>query len=231
MDGMSEVLSLPQGPTRVRWRRNARARRISLRIDPRGGAVVVTLPLRAGRAAGMALLMDHAAWVAARLAALPEAVAFATGNAVPIDGRMVQIHHVERARGVRLVGDALLVGGVAETLPRQVAEFMRAEARRRLSALATEKAHAIGLMPRRVVVKDTRSRWGSCAPDGTLMFCWRLLMAPAEVQDYVAAHEVAHLRHMNHGPHFWALVEDLSPHVEAAIAWLHESGAGLMRIG
>ena len=80
-------------------------------------------------------------------------------------------------------------------------------------------------------MKDTRSRWGSCTPDGTLMFCWRLVMAPPFVQDYVAAHEVAHLRHMNHGKRFWALVNRLTPHTDAAIAWLHESGAGLLRAG
>jgi predicted metal-dependent hydrolase len=63
------------------------------------------------------------------------------------------------------------------------------------------------------------------------MFSWRLVMAPPCVQDYVTAHEVAHLRHMNHGPRFWALVSQLTPHTDAAIAWLRDQGAGLLRIG
>ena len=75
-----EVLPLPGGPARIQWRRNARARQVSLRINPRDGAVVVTLPPRAGRPAGMNLLMTHAGWVADRLAALPEAVPFADGS-------------------------------------------------------------------------------------------------------------------------------------------------------
>jgi predicted metal-dependent hydrolase len=75
----SEMLTLPRGPTRVEWRRNRRARRVSLRIDPCGGGVVVTLPMRAGRGAGVALLMNHAEWVANRLAALPDALPFADG--------------------------------------------------------------------------------------------------------------------------------------------------------
>ena len=232
METASEVLALPQGPTNVRWRRSARARRVSLRIDPRGGAVVVTLPPRAGRAAGMALLMDHAAWVADRLAALPAAVVFRDGSAVPIDGIPVRIRHRPGARGGAWLEDGEIhVSGEAAFLPRRLGDFLRAEARRRLSALVAAKAEAAGLTVRRIVVKDTRSRWGSCTPEGTLMFCWRLVMAPPFVQDYVAAHEVAHLRHMNHGTRFWALVNRLTPHAGAAIAWLQESGAGLLRVG
>jgi predicted metal-dependent hydrolase len=64
-----------------------------------------------------------------------------------------------------------------------------------------------------------------------LAFNWRLVMAPAFVQDYVAAHEVAHLRHMNHGPQFWELVSALTEHAEAARAWLRAEGERLMRVG
>lgn len=232
MDSPPEMLSLPSGPTRVEWRRSARARRVSLRIDPRRGAVVVTLPLRAGRRAGMALLMDHADWVAERLAALPRAVAFADGAVVPIAGTPNRIRHVPDARGGAWLEDgAIVVAGAHEFLPRRVADFLRAEARWRFSALVTAKAAQAGLVSKRVTVKDTRSRWGSCAPDGSLAFSWRLVMAPSFVQDYVAAHEVAHLRHMNHGPRFWALVAQLTPHTDAAITWLRTQGAGLLRIG
>jgi hypothetical protein len=228
----SEILALPHGPATILWRRSARARRVNLRIDPRGGQVIVTLPLRAGRAAGMALLADHAAWVAAGLAALPGAIRFADGASVPLDGVPTPIRHVPAGRGgVWLEGGEIHVAGEATFLPRRVATFLRAEARRRLARQAIAKAAAAGLQPRRITVKDTRSRWGSCGPDGTLMFCWRLVMAPPHVQDYVVAHEVAHLRHLNHGRQFWALVATLTPHAEAAIAWLHEQGAGLLRIG
>lgn len=226
-----ESLLLPHGPTRVLWRRSARARRMSLRIDLREGGVIVTLPPRAGMAAGRALLLDHAGWVAERLARLPTAVALQDGAEIPLFGRRVRIRHAPEQRGTRLVGDELRVSGTAEFLPRRVTDFLRGEARRRLAAAAIEKAGGPGLQVRRVVVKDTRTRWGSCTADGTLMFCWRLVMAPDDVQDYVVAHEVAHLRHMNHGPRFWALVATLTPHRAAAVRWLERDGAGLMRIG
>jgi predicted metal-dependent hydrolase len=228
----AETLALPGGPARVEWRRSARARRVSLRIDPRGGAVVVTLPPRAGRTAGMALLMDHAEWVSERLAALPGAIAFADGARVPLHGVEHRICHVPQARGgVWVEQGEIRVSGEAAFLSRRVADFYRAEARRLLAAMAMEKAARLGLAPSRVTVKDTRSRWGSCASNGWIAFSWRLVMAPPEVQDYVAAHEVAHLRHMNHGPRFWAVVEQLTPWRERAVAWLHTHGPRLLRVG
>jgi predicted metal-dependent hydrolase len=229
---VDETLTLPGGPTRVQWRRNARARRISLRIDPSEGMVVVTLPLRAGRRAGMSLLMTHADWVTDRIAKLPRMIRFGDGEAIPLDGKPCRIRHLPQARGgAWFANGELHVTGAPEFLPRRVTDFLRAEARRRFTALVAVKTEAASLHARRVTVKDTSSRWGSCAPDGTIALCWRLIMAPEFVQDYVVAHEVAHLRHMNHGPRFWDLVARLTPHTTAAMAWLRNEGAQLQRIG
>lgn len=227
--------SLPLGAAghaRVAWRRSAQARRITLRIDPKNAQVVVTLPLRAGRAAGVALLHAHAAWVLDRLAAIPASAPFADGGQVMLNGAPLPIQHAPQARGGAWLQDGVLhVSGDAAFLPRRVTDFLRAEARLRLSAQAIAKAQQTGTAPSRVVVKDTRSRWGSCAPDRTLMFCWRLIMAPPAVQDYVVAHEVAHLTHLNHGAGFWKLCDTLSPHRESAVAWLKDNGPRLMRAG
>ncbi|MDE2333278.1 MAG: M48 family metallopeptidase [Rhodospirillales bacterium] len=227
-----ELLRLPSGPAPVRWRRSRQARRISLRIDPADGAVVVTLPLRAGHQAAMGLLHDNAEWIAARLAALPLRLPFADGALVPIDGEMHRIHHVPAGRaGVQLRERTLQVSGEATFLSRRVGDFLRGEARHRFTTLAMAKAEATGLRPRRIAVKDTRTRWGSCSARGDLAFCWRLVMAPPFVQDYVAAHEVAHLRHMNHGSRFWALVATMTPHTDRAMRWLHDEGPRLLRVG
>jgi predicted metal-dependent hydrolase len=228
----SEVLTLPSGPTRVEWRRNRRARRVSLRIDPCGGGVVVTLPMRAGRGAGVALLMNHADWVANRLAALPDALPIADGSIVPIGDVPHRIRHVPHARGGAWLQDGELhVSGAPEFLHRRVTDFLRAEALRRLSALVIAKTAMIDVTTRRIAVKDTRSRWGSCAADGSLAFSWRLVMTPESVQDYVAAHEVAHLKYMNHGKRFWSLVDRLTPHASTAIPWLRAEGFRLLRVG
>lgn len=223
---------LPSDAPLVTWRRSARARNVSLRIDPWAGGVVITLPPRAARSAGLDLLRDHAAWVAARLARLPQRVPLADGAVIPIGGVPHTLRHVPDSwRGTWIEDGQMLVSGAAEFVPRRAMDFLRLEAHRRLAALASVKASAAGLAVRRVVVKDTRSRWGSCTADGTLMFSWRLILAPPHVAEYVVAHEVAHLRHMDHGRGFWALVADLTGHRQTATAWLDAHGPGLMRVG
>lgn len=229
---LPETIPLPRGFAQIEWRRSRRARRVSLRIDPRGGAVVVTLPIRAARNAGMALLMSNADWICDCLAALPDAVPFADGAVIPIGGQPHRIRHMPGARrGAWVEAGELRVSGDTEFLRRRVLDFLRREARARLAVLVAAKSARIEAAPRRVSVKDTRTRWGSCASDGSLAFSWRLVMAPEFVQDYVAAHEVAHLRHMNHGKRFWALVDRLTPHTASAIAWLHSDGSRLLRMG
>ena len=229
-----EMLRLPAGELPVRWNRCGRARRISLRIDPRAGAVVVTLPTRAAREAGLALLRTHADWVAGRLAALPLAVSFDEGAIMLLAGRPHRISHAPEARrGVWVEGDEIRVSGERDFLPRRVADFLRAEARARLGRLVAEIAGGpeAGLSPARLTIKDTATRWGSCSSEKVVMFSWRLVMAPPEIQHYVVAHELAHLRHLDHGAQFWRLVDRLSPHRIHAEAWLKRHGAALLRTG
>ena len=194
--------------------------------------MVVTLPMRAGRGAGVALLMNHADWVANRLAALPDPLPIADGSIVPIGDVPHRIRHVPQARGGAWLQDGeLRVSGAPEFLRRRVTDFLRAEALRRLSALVMAKTAIIDVTTRRIAVKDTRSRWGSCSADGSLAFSWRLVMTPEYVQDYVAAHEVAHLKYMNHGKRFWSLVDRLTPHASTAVPWLRAEGFRLLRVG
>jgi predicted metal-dependent hydrolase len=216
----------------VRWRRSARARRVSLRIDALAGTVVVTLPPRAGRRAGMALLATHAAWVMERLAALAPHVDLLPGAEVPFAGVPLVLRAApQRPPGVWLAQGVILVGGAEAEMPRRAAAFLQAEAMRRIRILVAGHAALLGVAPRLIRLKDTRSRWGSCAPDGTLAFSWRLVMAPDWVLDYVVAHEVAHLRELNHGAGFWALVDAATPHRDAAVTWLKANGPALLRVG
>jgi len=213
----------------VRWRRSSRARRVSLRIDARAGAVVVTLPPRAARRAGIALLATHAAWVRERLASLAPHIALMPGAAVPLGGAP---HVLLLAPGApRLAPGAILLPGPVDAVSAQASAFLRGEAERRVAILVAGHAGRLGVRPRTIRLKDTRSRWGSCAPDGTLAFSWRLVMAPDWVLDYVVAHEVAHLRELNHSARFWAQVARLTPHRDAAVAWLKAHGPALLRVG
>ncbi|WP_262312149.1 M48 family metallopeptidase [Acidiphilium sp. AL] len=215
----------------VRWRRSQRARRVALKIDPQGGEIVITLPPRGSRRAGLALLRGHEDWVAAKLAALPAPMRLADGEMIPVCGTPRTIIHDPVMRGGTVIAASIIrVTGQKEFLARRVRDALREFAHERFSQRAHETAAKIGVRPRRVRVKDTTSRWGSCAPDGTLMFSWRLIMAPDFVQDYVIAHEVAHLRYLNHGSAFWDLTNRLTPYRAAATSWLSTHGPGLLRI-
>lgn len=215
----------------VSFRRSARARRVSLRIDVVHG-VLLTLPLRTSYKAGMDLLHAHADWVHEKLDSLPHPVALKAGAKLPVGGILHEIIHLPtQLGGVWIENQQIFVTGESAFLARRVTDYLKRQARRQLTEAAIQTAKRVELRPKVVRVKDTRSRWGSCAPDGTLAFCWRLVCAPDFVLDYVVAHEVAHLRHMNHGPQFWALTEQLTPHRRAATAWLASEGPCLLQIG
>ena len=100
-------------------------------------------------------------------------------------------------------------------------------AQARLAAASDRHAATLGRPFTAIALRDTRSRWGSCTADGRLMYSWRLAMAPPEVLDDVAAHEVAHLAHMDHSPRFWSVVETLCPGWPAHRRWLREHGGAL----
>ncbi|MBO1075769.1 M48 family metallopeptidase [Roseomonas marmotae] len=229
---MTRIEEVPLGRRScpVQWRISARARRVSLKIDVALGVVVITLPQHAPRQAGLTLLHLHAAWALAGLDALAPAVPLEDGAVVRLGDVPHAIRH-EPGAGNHLEDGEIVVGGPTPQLRRRVLALLRGEAARRIPPRAARHAQVLGVSPRIVRLKDTRSRWGSCAPDGTLAFSWRLVMAPEWVMDYVVAHEVAHLREMNHSPRFWAQVKRLSPHRQQAHDWLRRHGSGLLRVG
>ena len=108
---------------------------------------------------------------------------------------------------------------------------MKRIAKKELTALAQQKAAEIGETIEKISVRDTKSRWGSCSSDGNLSFSWRLMFAPTEAFDYVVAHEVAHLVHMDHSRSFWNLCRDLSEDFIEGQYWMREHGHELMRYG
>ncbi|MGB6766784.1 MAG: SprT family zinc-dependent metalloprotease, partial [Methyloceanibacter sp.] len=110
-------------------------------------------------------------------------------------------------------------------------DWLKRQAHQDLKARVGVHANRLDLMPSRIFVRDQTTRWGSCSTTGALSFSWRLVLAPPFVLDYLAAHEVAHLGHMNHGPRFWGLVERTMPRHEEARSWLRKHGASLHRYG
>jgi predicted metal-dependent hydrolase len=125
----------------------------------------------------------------------------------------------------------LHVAGGHEHAPRRLREWLCAEAKRDLDQRVAWHAARLRLKPKRIAVRDQSSRWGSCSTTGVLSFSWRLILAPSHILDYVAAHEVAHLKEMNHGPRFWGLVRETMPAMDEAKRWLQIYGMDLHRYG
>ena len=215
-------------PVSVTVRRSARARRLSLRISGTDGRVTLTLPLRARINEGLAFLREREGWLRGHLAQAPTLIRPAFGATIPFEGRPLLL--CPEGRTVRLDGDRLLLPPDAEGLAARLAAFLRTTARDRIAAACDRHSRALGRSYRRLTLRDTRSRWGSCTGDGDLMFSWRLVLAPPPVLDYVAAHEVAHLARMDHSPAFWAVVDGLCPGWEAQRDWLRTEGPGLHRL-
>ena len=218
----------------VRW--NARARRFILRVDATTGGARLTLPAHADLDDAIKFLSRNEDWFVRQQARLTPAIAFADGVLLPLRG----VSHRVTAAGGRSARiwleecddvPRLNVPGRPENLARRLLAWLKAQARLDLKGAVDRHAHTLGVTPARVSIRDQRSRWGSCSSGATLSFSWRLILAPPDILDYVAAHEVAHLREMNHGPNFWQLVNTCTDQVKSARAWLNTSGPDLHRYG
>jgi len=223
-------------PVVIRLRSHPRARRYTLRVGRTGADPVVTIPPGGSLAGARHFLETHSDWLSDRLSALPEARPFVPGAVVPIRGVDHRIRHRQGARGTVWVEDGrwmpiLAVAGEPEHLSRRVVDWMRQQARRDLEKAVFRHAAKINRRPTAIRLRDPKSRWGSCSSRGTLSFSWRLILAPPMVLDYLAAHEVAHLRELHHGPAFWRLLRDMCRHTDRAEAWLRLNGSSLHAFG
>ena len=159
------------------------------------------------------------------------------GTVLPLRGVPHRIVHRAGERGTvwtetRDSGEKILcVAGGAEHMERRVHDYLKREARKDLQKASLAYAGELGVRVKRVSIRDQSSRWGSCTAAGSLSFSWRLILAPPFVLDYLAAHEVTHIVHMNHSPMFWKLTRRLFPETDRAEAWLKANGADLHRFG
>lgn len=226
------VLDLDGIAVPLQVRRHPRARRVTLRLAPGEAGVVIVLPPGVGSEEGLRLARAHAGWIRSRLDARLPAVPFADGAVVPVAGEALTLRLVAgERRGARREGSTLVVGGDAAGASARVHAWLKATARRAILDQVTRRAALLPRPPAAVTLRDTRSRWGSCSPQGRLSFSWRLILAPPFVLDYVVAHELAHLRHHGHGPAFWAAVDDLGVDAAGGRAWLRRHGGALFRYG
>lgn len=230
-DLSTQHIQIAGEPVPVRIRHNPRARRYILRLDHKTGDIIVTSPTKKGMGEALAFAQKEAAWIADRRAKMPRPEPYQPGLKLLYRGDLTELIHTPGRRATRACEGRIEVSGDLAFFARRTEDFLKKEARAALLDPVARHTRALGLPLPRVTVRDTSSRWGSCSSSGTLSFCWRLILAPPWVLDYVAAHECAHLKHHNHSKAFWSLVARLDPDWQAAETWLSTHGADLFRYG
>ncbi|WP_243444743.1 M48 family metallopeptidase [Sphingosinicella humi] len=210
-----------------------RARVLRLRVDPRTGGVVLTVPRGVSRRRALAWASGQREWIETALADIPPTVAIAPGGELSLYGVPHRIDwQPDHPRAVGVEDGRILTGGPADMVEPRLLRWLRQHARAILDDETRHYAAKAGVTVSRVGVGDPLSRWGSCSESGTIRYSWRLILAPDWVRRATVAHEVAHRVHMNHGPDFHALVERLfEADPTPARLWLRRHGAGLHRIG
>lgn len=235
LETVKRTLSVGDRALPLTIKENSRATRITLRIEPGGRALNLTIPVGLKHYEVDDFLSRHDGWLRTKLAKFPQDNPIRPGGEIALRGVLHRIEHTGSLRGVTeaIVVDGrpvLRVSGLEDHIGRRISTFLKKEARAELETLARRHAAAIRKPIASVTMKDTKSRWGSCSWDGNLSFSWRIVMAPPAVIDYLAAHEVAHLKEMNHGPKFWSLCRQLCPTMEESRRWLKVHGSQLHAI-
>lgn len=213
--------------------RSPRARQMRLVVDPRDGAVKLTLPKRAALGSALTWAETKRGWIEAQLEKLPSAVTIANGTSLMIGDQILTIDwHETHPRNPVQIDNCLRIGGPADLLRGRVIRWLQREAKAVLATETKQMAARIGVRAGSVGVGDPVSRWGSCASSGNIRYSWRLILAPSFVRRATVAHEVAHLVHMNHAPAFHALVaEILGEDPALARRWLRAHGTNLHWFG
>jgi len=208
-------------------RKHAKSRRMVIRYQLLTNSLTLTLPRYVSLKQGLSFIEEKRAWVVRQMAEKPLPSVMKDGGFISLLGVSYTIIHKPGRGLVHVDTDKIIVPGEPEFLKRRLGEWLKKQARLELSNFAQAQAKRIGKSIKKISVRDTSSHWGSCNQSGNLSFSWRLILAPREVLEYVVAHEVAHLVHLNHSEAFWQQVEALYPHYETSRDWLKKNGAKL----
>lgn len=219
----------------LRHRQSKRARRVALRLDTKNRVMNLVIPAHMNLRKAEDFARRHEKWIQQRLADLPAPIRFVDGTVIPLLGgdKIIKITYSNTLKktDISLKNNILSISTNKEDPTTRILRFLKNEAHATLDNLAREKGAIIGKTIDNVTVRDTKSRWGSCSSDGNISFSWRLIFAPWEAMDYVVAHEVAHLVHMNHSKAFWTQCAALCEDYNTGKKWMREHGNTLMRYG
>lgn len=223
----------------VRLSVNARARRISLRVDRVKREAIAIAPSARRLDEAVAFAHERIDWIASQLADIPRSTPLRPGMEISLFGepvRLVAAPGRARFHAATAAEGAVISAPDDAAFGDRVLRLVKVEARRWLTDRTAVHCQALNQPLPKIAITDARGRWGSCRPasvrgPASIRYSWRLALAPAEVADYVAAHECAHLIEANHGPGFWTLVRTLNGDPAPHRGWLKREGARLQAVG
>ena len=208
-------------------RRNSNSRRITLRISALDGKITITGPNYINFKEFKEFAESKKSWLKSKRKSFKPPILVSEGMKIPIGGVDTEISFSD-IQNPKKVGSILFVCK-QKPVSTQVNKYLKEICIKHLDFICKGFAERLGSKVRKITLRDTRSRWGSCSNDGKLMFSWRLIMAPENILAYVAAHEVAHLKHMDHSNDFWETVEYLFGPYKNERTWLKHNGSSLHR--
>jgi predicted metal-dependent hydrolase len=208
-------------------KRHATARRMVLRLNRDGASFVLTVPKRQSQISAVRFIEVSKIWMQNTLAHRGRPPDDQPTDKIMLRGVEMTLVRTGKARGlvqVDAVAKTISVSGTGEHWQRRLVDWLKQQAETDLRTASSDYATKMQCQFSKLTVRDQKSRWGSCTSDGALSYSWRLILAPPFVLDYVVAHEVAHLKEMNHGPRFWRHVLTHCAQTRAAKQWLKAHG-------
>lgn len=214
-------------------RENSKARRLTLRLRPEaGGEIVLTVPLYHSKRQVLGFIEKSKPWLEKQVARILQKQPYTEGMVLPILGKHYELRYKPSQSFRSWWGeDHLLIHAPPDKFGISVQKSLHQVATQFLTTRTSLYASRLDKSVNRITLRDTRSRWGSCSPNGNISYSWRLIFAPESVADYLCAHEVAHLIEMNHSPQFWRIVEGFCPDYKDLRYWLRQNGKSLFQYG
>ena len=216
-------------PDRVHLNLNQNARRIALRLDSKSKSIRLTVPKGTAPSKVQSFVNKNILWINNTLNSLPSDIILKENSTFPYMGKHITLKVITdksaKTRKITLEETDLTIRTASDIYSERLKRWIINDFKEKVKSISEEKSLNIKKEIKSVRVSDTKTRWGSCSHDGRLCFSWRLAFAPYEAIDYVVAHEVAHLRHLNHSKEFWTLCEELSIDYAAGKRWMKENGS------
>ncbi|MDG1996486.1 MAG: SprT family zinc-dependent metalloprotease [Emcibacteraceae bacterium] len=213
------------------YKSHKRAKRMKLRYDAANDRAVITVPPFTSNRTARKFAQGHVDWLLTQRNSSPTNIYLAPGETIPFKGiDKLILHDEERSGRVTITEDTIIVGGSREGFSVRLENFLKKQARIAIEPLAQEMAHKLDKSFKRIQIRDTKSRWGSCSSSGNISLSWRLIMTPPDILEYVVAHEISHLQEMNHSPAFWDVVDCLVINAKPSRKWLKSKGQELMLV-